>query len=427
MSQLGVPPNELGAGEADGSEGDRFTTFRAISDAILAIAAEQPVLLVIDDAHEADPGSLLLARFLVRAMGAARIVLLVCTRDLDAVDPRLGTTLGNLMALTTVLKPAALTVEGIAELLGHADGTTPPGRASEIHAVTGGNPYLVGGLVATGSTTRPTTADRVRSILEVRLERVPAEADRVLLAVTLLGPLASPERVVSIAGLGRATGRALLRSAELAGILVEVDDGTLAFAHRLLADAFLETQEPDDLADAHEAIADRLESSRGTVGQIVATAHHRVEVATIRRSRAGVTAAQSACQRAAQALTAANAYEAAAALLSRATALWEVIGAEPPPGLVLDVARAELSAGNLRASRARFRCLVELAREPAELAEAAIGLGGIWVREHRVANEHAAYMGLLEQSSPRARECQAGPGRPVARAGRGGVHLFGIG
>ena len=163
-------------------------------------------------------------------------------------------------------------------------------------------------------------------------------------------------------------------------------------------DAFLATQEPDALADVHEAIADGLESESGTPAQIVATAHHRVEAASIRRDPASVAAAQSACQHAASALTAANAYEAAATLLSRAIALWEAIGAEPPPALVLDVSRSELSAGNLRASRVRFRRLVDLAHDPVELAEAAVGLGGIWDREHRVANEHAAYMGLLERA-----------------------------
>ena len=74
------------------------------------------------------------------------------------------------------------------------------------------------------------------------------------------------------------------------------------------------------------------------------------------------------------------------------------MGLDVPAALLLDVARTELVAGNLLAARRWFRRAADRADVPIELATAAVGLGGIWVHEHRSATDNAAFLALLERA-----------------------------
>src|SRR5262249_46873781 len=80
------------------------------------------------------------------------------------------------------------------------------------------------------------------------------------------------------------------------------------------------------------------------------------------------------------------AYEAAAELLRAARRLEERSGAPPTARLLLELAQAELASGRLWPARDAFEAALDAANahtDPELYAEAAIGLGGIWVFEHR--------------------------------------------
>ena len=52
---------------------ERFARFSAVADRLREAAVEQPLMLVIDDVHAADAGTLLLVRFVAAHARPARV------------------------------------------------------------------------------------------------------------------------------------------------------------------------------------------------------------------------------------------------------------------------------------------------------------------------------------------------------------------
>ena len=80
-----------------------------------------------------------------------------------------------------------------------------------------------------------------------------------------------------------------------------------------------------------------------------------------------------------------------------------IVGGEPAEAL-LEHAQATLAAGRLAASREQFRAAAAAAARVGDFvtyAEAAIGAGGLWLYEVRVADERVAYLDLVQQALAR--------------------------
>ena len=75
-------------------DADRFARFSAIVDALGRAAARTPACIVVDDIHAADAGTLLLARFVARAIHRLPLALVVSRRSGepsgDGLEPRLA-------------------------------------------------------------------------------------------------------------------------------------------------------------------------------------------------------------------------------------------------------------------------------------------------------------------------------------------------
>lgn len=407
LTQISRSPDMLGiAGSgADADFGadverERFAMFSAVADSVSNSAATQPLLIVIDDAHAADPGALLLTRFLVRSLRVARLLVVVTARDIGDDDPA-RCAIDELMRDVIVVRPAALTVGGLTDLLARVGRSTASTQVDAMHQITGGNPWFVGELLAADTETAQPTVRSVRAILRLRLGGLTASAFEVLAAAALLGPLARVPVILAAADMDHATGLGVLRHAESAGVLV-VEGDRCRFTHALLSESILAGRPPVELAGLHERIAFVLEHTDATTAEhVLASAHHRVAAASIWRDVASVDSAVASCRRAARVLVAGVAYESASKLLARAVEMHEMVGRSAPTTLLLDVAATELAAGNLREARSWFRRAADQAGEPADLALAAVGLGGIWVHEHRTAGDHAAFEALVERAMVR--------------------------
>ena len=110
LTQLGWSPDVLGTTDAQrtpdgGVDQERFTTFSAVAQAVASSATTQPVLIVIDDAHAADPGALLLARFLVRSLRASPLLVVMTARDMIGVDPVVHAAIDDLAQTPTSFVP----------------------------------------------------------------------------------------------------------------------------------------------------------------------------------------------------------------------------------------------------------------------------------------------------------------------------------
>src|SRR4029453_18599256 len=67
-----------------------FARFAAAAERIREAAGERPVMLVIDDVHAADAGTLLLVRFVARTLDRARLLMLLLRRDVVFDDPAIA-------------------------------------------------------------------------------------------------------------------------------------------------------------------------------------------------------------------------------------------------------------------------------------------------------------------------------------------------
>jgi len=102
LAELGeAEPGEAAASSllADDSGGlvvdpERFSRFVSVADQVARACMRAPALVVIDDAHAADPGAILLARFIARHLARLPLVLLLTrrlTRRPDKADGADGT------------------------------------------------------------------------------------------------------------------------------------------------------------------------------------------------------------------------------------------------------------------------------------------------------------------------------------------------
>ena len=204
-------------------DGPRPALFEAVLDE-LRLAA-QPMLVVVEDAHWADDATLDLLKYLGRRIERTRALLAISYRDdeVTATHP-LRRVIGELpVAARSLLQlprlsPAA--VETLAQRAGR--------RADGVHAPTRGNAFFVTELLRDTSDPRPAVPASVQDLVLARFSRLPAGAQALLQAVSVVpgrAERALVERVAAptLADIEAALGSGLLVSEGLA----------LAFRHEL--------------------------------------------------------------------------------------------------------------------------------------------------------------------------------------------------
>lgn len=180
----------------------RFRLFDAFVTFLTGIAADEPLLIVIDDLHWADEPSLRLFEFISRSISGSRITLVGACRDVrrSRRDPftRLLGELSRAGAYTHIaLRPLDLEQTG---RLVRAIGLSNPshGLLETIRSRTGGNPFFISEVarlvLAEPSAENVSAAqvpdrvpDRVRDALLLRLDSLPESADAFLDAAAIAG------------------------------------------------------------------------------------------------------------------------------------------------------------------------------------------------------------------------------------------------
>lgn len=236
------------------------------------LADEAPLLLLVDDAHWADPASLRALAYLARRLDGLRVALLVGARVAEAgeVQPLLDEL--RLCAGPDVVRPAELTAAGVGRLLSDAFGTPVDGALADACAhATGGNPFFATELAAelAASHERPGDVDpgavahtgpaAVRRSLLLRLGHLGAPARALARAVAVLGGEGDLALAAATAGLGPDDAAAGVDALVAAGLL---EGGpVLRLLHPLVRAAITEDTPPSDRAAAHRrafrALADR--------------------------------------------------------------------------------------------------------------------------------------------------------------------------
>jgi DNA-binding CsgD family transcriptional regulator len=218
--------------------------------AVFECLRERPGILVVDDLHWADQGTIDLLRFVLRRIRATRSLVIGVVRDAE-VGPShpLRSLLGDVArssdAVSVSLPP--LTVEGVAELV--ADRAVDPAR---LHRLTGGNPFFVVEMLDQPDEALPVT---VRDAILARTAKLDDAAWEVL-HLLACAPQAIPDQLLAVLGVPLPP----LRTLHEAGLIRRGPRG-LTFRHDLLRLAVAETIPPGGEVSLHRRMLAALESS----------------------------------------------------------------------------------------------------------------------------------------------------------------------
>ncbi|MEK6277517.1 MAG: AAA family ATPase [Actinomycetota bacterium] len=383
-------PPEPGAEELE-----RELLFDAVTGTLAAIASTRPALLLIDDLHWADTGSLRMLRHIARSPHGAGLMVLGTYRETEPSDA-LTETLADLgrERLFERIHLGGLGTDDTRVLVASVQGSDPgPQLARTIHNETGGNPFLVEALAQHLSEDedrgdRPSASPRealyaggvpslVREAVAHRVGGLGEAAERVLKVASVVGVEFEPEILAEVSGLPSDEVVGALESALAAGLLADVP-GTFdryAFSHALFRQAIYSGLSKGRRAMLHQRLAETLERHHGP------DPRHVAELAR-HFSGAGPRAAPKAleyCVRAGAAALGSFAYEEAIDHYSRALSAIEAAESEDE-GLrcevLLALGESEWRAGMAGAARETFARAARLARRNGDadaLGRAALG------------------------------------------------------
>lgn len=379
-------PAEIDAAKA------RFRLFDSIADFWRRAAAHQPLLLIIDDLHQADVPSLRLLEFVMTEAGASRLMILGTYRDAEVARQHpLSNTLAELHRHASVQRfllggfSPAETAQFVAGTTGAASGEL----VSMLHDQTDGHPLFLAELAralhqANGTNAAWTSLTRVpkgvRGVIGTRLNRLTPASLHVLQNAAVFGRefrLDLLRRILD--DLPEDECLAAMEEARKASLITEADEpGSYQFIHALVRETLYDELPSTQRAQLHQRIGAALELQYqdDLTPCLSALAHHYHAAGKSGNAAKAIEYATRAAERA----TAMLAHEEASRHYLRACA-----GLPPGPAadgqrcrLLLGLGEAQNSAGASSLALASFADAAECAKrldDASLLVRAAIGFG----------------------------------------------------
>jgi tetratricopeptide (TPR) repeat protein len=362
--------------------------FRLIERMVAAAASNTPLLIAIDDLHNADEATMLLTRYMAARMPESRAVLLVTHRLFEpAPEPereiRLLTEIDRACDVVTLPR---LLPDSMAELvLAHGYRGLPSDVIEALTAASGGIPlHAVTALDAWASdTTEPDLTVKLQAVVLSRLRGLHVEDAAIVARAAVLGRVVDVGMIAAVCATTPVRVAAAFTAAESKNLARSSRQGTIDFGHDLVRDAVVGWLAADDVAATHSAAAALYET--GTSADVVRAARHALQAA--HRSPDDAVRAVDLGRSAAVTLAAGGAPEDAASLLEQTIVANALAGSPVSPArLLLERASAVLLAGRLSAAQEHYdeATTAALAEgDPVAVAEAAAGLGALWVNTVR--------------------------------------------
>jgi DNA-binding CsgD family transcriptional regulator/tetratricopeptide (TPR) repeat protein len=230
-----------------------------------------PLLIAADDVHWADPSSLALLHYLVRAADAEGqcVVLLAAGRP----GPRSGSFASSLRELlgdrAVELELGPLDREVSIQLVSTVNPALDRQSAEEVSRRAGGSPFWLELLARAGST------DDLQALLAERLRGSSADAVDLLATMTLAARPLLVEEPAEILGWESDRASGALRDLARSGLIVE-KEGVLSLSHDLLREAVAARLPPPLRQRIHRRLAGWLELHAGDDQQLLLSAlEHR--------------------------------------------------------------------------------------------------------------------------------------------------------
>jgi class 3 adenylate cyclase/tetratricopeptide (TPR) repeat protein len=247
---------------------------RALADVLCKLVGnptrKKPLMLVFEDLHWIDEGSQTMLQGLIEGFGETRTLVLANYRP-EYAPP------WNANPCWQALELAPLRQEDTRELLRDLAGPDPSldGLDEPIHERTGGNPFFIEEIVRELAESGYLDGERgayrlarpiedagvpvtVQAVLAARIDRLDADAKRLLQVASVLGKEVSAEALGMAAGLGEEEMEASLRELVEGGFLYEAElypQRLLAFRHPLTREVAYGTQLAEQRERTHAAAA----------------------------------------------------------------------------------------------------------------------------------------------------------------------------
>jgi ATP/maltotriose-dependent transcriptional regulator MalT len=258
---------------------ERYRSHRAVRALLEELASRQPLVLVLDDLHWADPASIELLGALLRRPPSAPVLLALASRPLH-VPERLSAALERARRADQItrIELGALSAEEARELLGDLGGRVDPDL---LYVESGGNPFYLEQLARAGGATA--VRDET-SLAEIGVPATVAAAlaeERALLSDThrlvlegaaVAGDPFEPELAAAASALSEPAVMEALDELLKVDLLRTTDvPRRFRFRHPLVRRAVYEAAAPGWRLGAHERSAEAL-AARGATAS--ARAHH---------------------------------------------------------------------------------------------------------------------------------------------------------
>ena len=282
-------PADQSVGEGPGIALDassQLRLFEALLGLVGRLAADGPMVVVLEDMHWADASTRDLLMFLAHNLREVGVVVTVTYRtdDLHRQHP-LRPVLGRLLRGDTVERVdlAPFERDEVAQLVEGILGDTPgPELLERVFERSQGNAFFAEELVAAGEARDADLPDSLREVLLVAIDGLPVGVVEVLRVVAAAGGAVRHSLVTRVVALdsnrpdaGDLDGS--LRVAVERGVLVaDAAAGTYAFRHALLSEAVYSTLLPGEVGRLHSALARAIEADPGLASRSAAAelAHH---------------------------------------------------------------------------------------------------------------------------------------------------------
>jgi tetratricopeptide (TPR) repeat protein len=274
--KLSLPSLEEAKAATD-AESARFLLFDSVATLLKNVARREPLLLVVDDLHDADQPTLRMLRFIARETKDARLLIVGTYRDVEVrQSPELGKLIGDLIREGRTVSIAGLSQGEVGEFIERSAAKKADDKlVANLYQATDGNPLFVDGVVrllaAEGKLERIGSdrrafkiPDGVRESIRRRLAALSDEANSMLSIASVIGN-EFDTRLLALAS-GRSPEQMVERIDEAAriGILKTEAPG---FARQQFSHALIREVLYDDLA------ANRRIELHGEIGAAIEEIH----------------------------------------------------------------------------------------------------------------------------------------------------------
>jgi eukaryotic-like serine/threonine-protein kinase len=265
----------------------RFRLSESIAMVLKALAGVRPLMLLVEDLHDADQPSLLMLRFVVRQLKTASVLVIGSYRDVEVQhSPLLSGLVGDLVRESTSLRLPGLGREDAAQMIEARAGARPePGLVADIYQATGGNPLFIDGLVrvlaaeGTLTTNRLDLAtfrvpDGVREAIRRWLALLPDHS--ILVVAATIGQEFELKCLQRVSQVPNHQLLDALREAAGVGVLTPLSHRGYRFSHALIRNALSEELNSAQRAQLHLKIGEVLEElyESDIEAHVAELAHH---------------------------------------------------------------------------------------------------------------------------------------------------------